>query len=531
MLTWMHIPGNLILFVFLPPLIYEGSAYTNVYKFSKHFLSGVVLAGPGVIIQTVLIGCVAKYIFPYNWNWVESFLFGGILSATDPIAVISLLKELGCLPDLRVLIEAESILNDGTAIVVYELCYMIMVEPAGSIGDHVQEALKLSLGGPAMGAIFCGGTMILLSQLHNPLIETAVTISAAYLCFFAAQGSVKVSGVLAVMTLGVLLSMYGQEVVSNKAAHFLHVFWSMIEFMANTVIFVLAGAIIVFDAFLLRSDVITARDWGLLFAHYILLFFIRLAMLLLLSPCVRHFGYRLTPHDCSLSKFLRYMVFAAWGGLRGVVGMSLGLIVYSDHELAARASDPLFRERILFHVSGIVALTLLINGPTSEHVILALGLGPTGDPAQSRLDDALMADARDTVARHSREQLADLRRRQRGPVLQAVDWSLVGALATVDGLHGPAAPPGMAGKVADGSFWSAQGGDAGGPGGEGGRLWGKQLSIRLYEMCLEAVRDSYSGQFARHLMGGSSFRLLEHAANCADDFIQASHLQPLAAYV
>ncbi len=79
MLTWMHIPGNVILFVFLPPLIYEGSAYTNVYKFAKHFLSGVVLAGPGVIIQTALIGCIAKFIFPYNWNWVESCMGCGIL--------------------------------------------------------------------------------------------------------------------------------------------------------------------------------------------------------------------------------------------------------------------------------------------------------------------------------------------------------------------------------------------------------------------------------------------------------------------
>ena len=222
----MNIPGILILFIFLPPLIYEGSAYTNVYKFSKHFLSGVVLAGPGVVIQTALIGCVAKYIFPYNWGWVESFLFGGILSATDPIAIIALLKELGCLPDLRVLIEAESILNDGTAIVVYELCYRIMVEPTGSVGDYVGQAFKLSLGGPAMGMIFCIATMFLLSMLHNPLLETTVTIAAAYLCFFAAQGSLGVSGVLAVMTLGVLLAMYGQAVISHEAAHFLHVFWN-----------------------------------------------------------------------------------------------------------------------------------------------------------------------------------------------------------------------------------------------------------------------------------------------------------------
>jgi NhaP-type Na+/H+ or K+/H+ antiporter len=222
MLMWMNISGDLILYVFLPPLIYEGSAHTNVYKFSKHFVSAVVLAGPGVIIQTALIGCVAKNIFPYNWGWTESFLFGGILSATDPVAVIALLKELGYIPDLRVLIEAESILNDGSAIVVYELCYLILTEPHRSVGDHVITAFKLSLGGPAIGIVFCLATMLLLSQLDNPLLETTVTITAAYLCFFVAQGSVEVSGVLAVMTLGVLFSTYGQSVVSHQVQEYIY---------------------------------------------------------------------------------------------------------------------------------------------------------------------------------------------------------------------------------------------------------------------------------------------------------------------
>jgi NhaP-type Na+/H+ and K+/H+ antiporter len=95
MLKWMDIPGNLILFVFLPQLLDENSAYTNVSSFSMHLLSGVVLAGHGVVIQTWIIGLTAKCLIPNSRTWVESFLFGGIQSATDPIAVIALLKELG----------------------------------------------------------------------------------------------------------------------------------------------------------------------------------------------------------------------------------------------------------------------------------------------------------------------------------------------------------------------------------------------------------------------------------------------------
>jgi sodium/hydrogen exchanger 10/11 len=108
-----------------------------------------VLAGPGLVVQSGLIAAVAVYILPYGWGWTEGFLFGGILSATDPVAVIAILKvtamrpcglmtsertdwfspqDLGVLPDLRVLIEAESLLNDGTAIVLFQICESILTD-------------------------------------------------------------------------------------------------------------------------------------------------------------------------------------------------------------------------------------------------------------------------------------------------------------------------------------------------------------------------------------------------------------------
>ncbi len=89
-----------------------------------------ILAFPGMIFQAFLIACVGRFVLPYGWEWTESWLFGAILSATDPVAVVALLKELGVLPDLRVLIEAESLLNDGSAIVLFQLCFKILLEPA-----------------------------------------------------------------------------------------------------------------------------------------------------------------------------------------------------------------------------------------------------------------------------------------------------------------------------------------------------------------------------------------------------------------
>jgi NhaP-type Na+/H+ or K+/H+ antiporter len=89
---------RLILFIFLPALIFEGSLSTDFYVFRKQLFSGLLLAFPGMMVQIALIAVFAVYWFPFGWGWVESLLFGGILSATDPVAVIALMKELGRLP-------------------------------------------------------------------------------------------------------------------------------------------------------------------------------------------------------------------------------------------------------------------------------------------------------------------------------------------------------------------------------------------------------------------------------------------------
>jgi hypothetical protein len=162
------------------------------------------------------------------------------------------------------------------------------------------------------------------------------------------------------------------------ASHFLHVFWCTVEHMANTVIFVLAGAIIAFDVFLLRIDVLTGRDWGLLFASCLRLLVIRLLMLLLCSPRIPPYGYRRTARDCSPSKFTSPHV----SGIDRLV-KSLDWSILSTGQTSLPRATALPRRDI----SGIAsAPTLLVNGPgATEHAIAALGLGPKGDPEEARL--------------------------------------------------------------------------------------------------------------------------------------------------
>lgn len=191
---------------------------------------------------------------PYNWGWTESFLFGGILSATDPVAVIGLLKELGVLPDLRVLIEGESVFNDGTAIVVYELAKEILLEPSASSADHVALGCRLVLGGPCLGVAFFLMSKYWLKNIKDPWEETVVTVCSAYLCYYVAEGTqVHVSAVLSVATLGLLMAGFGRTSITEEGHHIIHAFWGMLTFCSDTIIFVLAGAIIVDKAFLSKT--------------------------------------------------------------------------------------------------------------------------------------------------------------------------------------------------------------------------------------------------------------------------------------
>ncbi|EKX31111.1 hypothetical protein GUITHDRAFT_91269 [Guillardia theta CCMP2712] len=314
---WANIDPHLILFVFLPALIYECAMGTNFYVFSNHFGSAIILAGPGMLVQTFLIAIVGRYMLPYEWGWAESMLFGGILSATDPVAVIALLKELGVLPDLRVLIEAESLLNDGTAIVVYELCLMILIEPS-TIGNYVATGFQLVLGAPALGLAMFLGSVFWLNNTKDPIQDTIVTVCTAYLGFYVAESGAGVSGVLTVVTIGIMMAGYGNTSINTEeAAHMLHAVWSIVVFCADTTIFVLAGAIIIERGFIAREDAFSGSDWGYLIALYLCLLAIRAFMVVICSPYFRNYGYGLQSRTCSWEKFVKNMFIVTWGGLRG----------------------------------------------------------------------------------------------------------------------------------------------------------------------------------------------------------------------
>lgn len=357
---WANINPNLLLSVFLPALLFESSFAMEVHQIKRCMAQMLLLAGPGVLISTFCIGILLKVTFPYHWNWKTSLLLGGLLSATDPVAVVALLKELGASKKLSTIIEGESLMNDGTAIVVFQLFYRMVLGQSFNVGDIIKFLSQVSLGAVAMGLAFGIVSVLWLGFIFNDaVIEIALTLAVSYLAFFTAQDGVDVSGVLTVMTLGMFYAAVARTAFKGDSQQSLHHFWEMVAYIANTLIFILSGVVIA-EGVLHNASHFERHgtSWGYLILLYVFVQFSRIIVVGLLYPFLRYFGYGLDWKEA---------IILVWSGLRGAVALSLSLSV-------KRASDNLDQTYLkpevgtlfVFFTGGIVFLTLIINGSTTQ---------------------------------------------------------------------------------------------------------------------------------------------------------------------
>jgi len=355
-----NIDPHIILFVFLPTLIFEAAFAMDIHTFKKTATNAILLAVPGIIIALLLTAVLVIVLRNYGmgfggWGWPMALMFGAVVSATDPVAVVALLKELGASKKLGTLIEGESLLNDGTAIVIFMVIYLPIIGVATA--SPLVEFGRVAFGGTLLGIIIGGVTIAWVKRVFNDaLVEISVIVSAAYLTFFVAEHFLHVSGVLGLVALGLTMAGVGRTRISPEVEHFLHEFWELAAFIANTLIFIIVGVVIA-----VRTD-FTANDFLILGIIYIGIHIIRAIVILVLFPFMRKAGYGLTVNE---SCVLWY------GALRGAIGLALALIVAGVDD---KYISEEIRNQFLFLLAGVVTLTLLINATTIKFLVSALEL-------------------------------------------------------------------------------------------------------------------------------------------------------------
>lgn len=367
-LKWAgNIDPHAILFIFLPILIFEAAFAMDFHTFKKTATNSIILAVPGIIVAIVLSAGLALLLKVFNvglygWEWSLALMFGAVISATDPVAVVALLKELGASKKLGTLIEGESLLNDGTAIVIF-MVFFSAITGTASDTNAIAEFGRVAFGGTLIGLIIAGVVIAWVKRVFNDaLVEISVIIAAAYLTFFVAEHFLHMSGVLGLVALGLAMASVGKTRISPEVQHFLHEFWELAAFIANVLIFIIVGVVIS------QRVEFSIDDFILLGIFYIGIHVVRAIMLVLFYPLMKKFGYGVTKNET---------VILWYGALRGAIGLALALVVLGIDDKFI-SSDPILAQKIknqfFFIVSGIVTLTLLINATTIKYVLNYLGM-------------------------------------------------------------------------------------------------------------------------------------------------------------
>lgn len=357
-----RLSAEAIFFIFLPTLIFEAAYKIDARLLFKNLLPILLLAIPALLVSTFIVGFALHYLA--GMELLVGLLFGALISATDPVAVVAIFKELGAPKRLALLVEGESLFNDGTAIVIFGIILSLFTSAeSASWADNFLSGsgqfLVVFLGGVSTGFVLAYAVSWILGHIHmNPPVEILLTTILAYLSFVVADHVFHVSGVMSTVAAGVFLGRYGRTKISPGVHEFMHHFWETMAFAANSILFLSIG--------LLLPQVFQASS----FATYLW----PLVIAVIAINIARAFStFTLIP-TLHMTRFVEkisraYQVVMWWGGgLRGAIAVALALT------LAGSQLTSQDQAGIIFLTFGVVLFTLVANALSIQPIIRLFGL-------------------------------------------------------------------------------------------------------------------------------------------------------------
>ena len=360
---------ELLLQVFLPILLFEAAFHVDLKSFLNNRRAILFLAIPGVIIGMVLTTAifvpVAKLIRG-DMMWQVGLVTAAMLAATDPISVVALFKEFTVAKRLGIIVEGESLINDGIAVVLFGVVVKITADSLGLhiptldvqggnvqalhvLGNFLQEVFLGTAVGVAVGLAMS----YLTSKVNDHLIEVALTAIAAYGSNVMAM-QLHASGVIAVVVCGMMVGNVGaKHGMSPTTREAVFSFWEFAAFMANSFVFILIGLEI-------RLSELWA-DAGLIVAFFVIMILVRSVIVFGVHNLVRR-------EDLRLKK--PWLPVITWSGVRGSLSMVMAMMLV----VASESEGETTRKLILNLVFGVVLLSILLQGTTIEWLMKRVGL-------------------------------------------------------------------------------------------------------------------------------------------------------------
>lgn len=348
-----HLTQDLLFAVFLPGLLFEAAFHFDFNLFRRDRSLILTLAVPGVLAgifltATILVPVAAALHLTDAVTWTHALVFGALVAATDPIAVVGLFRSLGAPRRLAALLEGESLLNDGTSIVFFGIILAIAGGAAVSVSSVVLDFIRVV--GIGIGAGFIVGLMVstIIQRIDEPMLEITLTTIAAYGAF-AVTEQLHGSGVIATVVAGMVCGNYGARTgMSPTTRVAVESFWEYVAFALNSIIFLLIG-------FEVRIADLVAY-WPLILSAFLAVTVGRAAVVFVLSPLAARGVDRIPPS---------WRVVLSWGGLRGGLSMVLALslpVTFPNRALLVATTF------------GVVILSILLQGLSMAPLLRRLGV-------------------------------------------------------------------------------------------------------------------------------------------------------------
>jgi CPA1 family monovalent cation:H+ antiporter len=336
---------DLLFDAFLPPLIFEAALFLP-WKPLRHDLGVILLlATLGVALSAGITGLGMFYLA--GWQWQSALLFGVLIAATDPVSVIATFKEARVRGRLLILVESESLFNDGTAAVAFAVALELVLGHSLSPVDMAARLLLTAGGGLVCGAIVAGAALLLMGRTEDHLVEMTFTTVAAYGSFLLAE-RFHLSGVLATLAAGLILGNLGpQGVISERGKVAVASFWEYAAFVANSFVFLLMGIREAHQNFV--------AVW---LPAIIAILLVTVGRAVAVYPCCALF------HWSTLRVSASHQHILFWGGLRGALALALSL--------ALPETVPQ-RDLIIAITFVVVAFSIFVQGLTIPPLLRALG--------------------------------------------------------------------------------------------------------------------------------------------------------------
>jgi monovalent cation:H+ antiporter, CPA1 family len=342
-----HLSADILLVAFVPGLVFEAALTLDLDELRRRLLPVGLLVTAGVALTVILIGALTHLLV--GFSWADGMLIGAILAATDPIAVVTLLRRIAAPAGLTAILEGESLLNDGTGVAAFSAVLGTIVSGSPSATDAAVRFLELTVGGAAAGLAVGFAGLLLLRFAQDAPLEILATLVIAYGSYLVAD-VLHTSGIVAVVVAGIVVARYGAGIGRLHGPQLLG-FWNLLAFVLNAMLFILVGAALPAWELLPVAGLVVATFVIMLVTRALPVYGL-LALAAIRPPPIPW----------------RWRHLTWWAGIRGALAVALALSV---------AATPGVDTRVSVVAYGVVLLSLLVQGGLIVPVTSRLRLDAT----------------------------------------------------------------------------------------------------------------------------------------------------------